>query len=130
MGGYYRLRKDTELVISLILSLILTEFAELTAIFLLGARKGSEFYTVFLVNVITNPAAVYIAGISRMFFPEAAAGVYILIETAVFIIEIFLYGKYLDLKSLKIHNSFIVSLVLNGLSFAAGLCVNHIQEVL
>ncbi|MCI8284043.1 MAG: hypothetical protein HFE90_02055 [Firmicutes bacterium] len=117
------------MIISLILSLILTQCAELFAVFLLGARKCSEFYTVFLVNVITNPAAVYIAELSRMFFSQAIAFC-ALIEVIAVITESFLYGKYLDLKLLKIHNSFIFSFVLNSLSFAAGVGVNYIQEVL
>lgn len=117
------------MIVSLILSLALTEFIELSAVFLLGARKAPEFYTVFLVNVITNPAAVYIAGLSRLFFPQSF-GIYAVVEAVVFITESFLYGKYLNLKSLKIHNSIIFSFVLNGLSFAAGSFVNCIREVL
>ena len=46
---------------SLVLSLIMTWLLELAFAFLLRIRRGKDLLLILLVNLITNPAVVYLA---------------------------------------------------------------------
>lgn len=104
-------------------SLFLTECIEIAAAVCMGVRKRSALLLVLLVNCLTNPAAVYLTWIERIYL-GAEAGylkpvIYIMIEILVVIIEGCIYRQYMK----ENRHPFLFSLCVNAISFATGCLV-------
>jgi len=102
--------------------LILTILIEGALAVIIGVRGRRNLVTVTLVNIITNPGLVpltflvgYFYGLHTRMIVEISG------EIAVFIIEGLIYRKYPVHKKL---NPFLVSLILNGVSYASGYIIN------
>ena len=90
---------------------------ELSLAFLLGAKSIRKFITVLLVNIITNPLVVIVAICLTLFLTKAQyIGIFIL-EVIVFIAEGFMFSKF---GTFNKKNPYIISLLLNVISFTAG----------
>ena len=99
--------------ICLLLTIILEELSAL----MIGIRKGFDLTVILFVNVLTNPLVVF-TGLMMAEYTNVPRAVYItLLEIAVFITEALIYKKLLYAKK---HSPFIVSLVLNCVSFFIG----------
>lgn len=120
------------LVQSLAISLFITEISELAAAACLGLRRKKEIYQILLINVITNPAAVFLSGLSGALFSwEISRLILAALEVIIFLIESLLFRIYLNgSEGRKVYSPFVLSLILNGTSLTAGLFVNYLQEVL
>mgnify|MGYP003309174873 CR=1 FL=1 len=85
----------------------LTLLIELPVCYLLGLRSREELEVVFLVNLLTNPAAVWLH--STLGLPQ------IIIEVLVVIIECYVYRQFRQPHPLRL------SLLANGISWGLGL---------
>ena len=109
-------------LISLALSLALTLLLETGLGALLGLRKPKDLLLVVLVNVLTNPPVVLILSLVQL-YTQALPGWYVVLplELAVVVLEGLLYRGRLDHQ--KWH-PFLLSLILNGLSYLGGLLLS------
>lgn len=104
------------------ISLGLTLLIEEVFAFITGIRSGKDLGLVFLVNLLTNPAAV------MCYYYVASSGnlnnfvIKITIEIIVILVEGFYFKKY----SFSIKNPFLFSAFANVLSFGTGLIANAI----
>ena len=85
----------------------LTLLIELPVCYLLGLRSREQLEVVFLVNLLTNPAAVWLH--STLGLPQ------IIIEVLVVIIECYVYRQFRQTHPLRL------SLLANGISWGLGL---------
>ncbi|MGN0583901.1 MAG: hypothetical protein ACI4JD_00460 [Ruminococcus sp.] len=105
-------------VYTMIPCLITTEIVECMAAAIYPGRNLHDLLLVFLVNMATNPAAVFLNCILpfRILYPVVWA---IFLESVIWLIEALIYRKCLIRK----RNPFIFSLVLNGASYGIGLLI-------
>ncbi len=102
----------------LIRSLALTLAAELPAGACLGLRRWDEVRTVLLMNLATNPPAVFAVTLARKFWsPGPAAAFFLAAEVLVWLAESGLLRLGADLP---LRRAMWVALVLNGVSCALG----------
>lgn len=88
----------------------LTLLLELPVCYLLGMRHRDQLELVFLVNLLTNPAAVWL---------HTSAGIpQIPVEILVVIIEFYVYHQF------KQPCPLLLSLVANGVSWGLGLVMH------
>lgn len=105
------------MISSLLMSLGLTLLLEIGVALLLGLRR-KDLLVVALVNVVTNPVVVLtlnlclLSGITPPWYLVAA------LEAAAVVTEGFLYGSCL---SRKLCNPFLLSILLNAISYLGGL---------
>ena len=103
----------------LLKSLALTLAAELTAALILGLRRRDEAQTVVLMNLATNPPAVFFITLARKFWPPGPAlALFIGLELLVWLAEMALLAAGTGLPR---GRAALYSLVLNGVSCALGL---------
>ena len=89
------------------ISFALTLLIELPVCYLMGLRSREELELVFLVNLLTNPVAVWL---------HSSAGIpQIPIEVLVVIIECYVYYQFRQPHPLRL------SLLANGISWGLGL---------
>lgn len=105
---------------SLALSLGLTLLLELPGAWLLGIRKKQDLLLVALVNIVTNPTVVLILNLVRL---QTLPPWYLIaaLELAAVAIEGFIYHKGLSRKG---RNPFLLSVILNGISYFGGLLLS------
>ena len=90
----------------------LTLLIELPVCYLLGLKSRDQLELVFLVNLLTNPAAVWL---------HSSAGIpQIPIEVLVVIIECYVYHQFRQPHPLRL------SLLANGISWGLGLVLQMI----
>ncbi len=113
------------LLLTFFLSFALTLLFE-GLISLLFRMRGRNFLLFLLVNLLTNPAAVYLHLLCGSLFPETSVFVWqIPIEVGVVILEGYLYRKYAS--ALRAPWSYAVSA--NVFSYGAGLILNFIFHI-
>ena len=89
---------------------------ELSAL-MIGIRKAFDLTVILFVNILTNPIVVF-TGLMMAEYTRVPRAVYItILELAVFITEALIYRKLLYTKK---PSPFLVSLVLNSVSFFIG----------
>ena len=104
----------------LLLSLLITIAVELPLSLLFGARKKG-LIAVLLVNLITNPAVVFLSYLARGVLSEGwTKAAVIFLEIAAVITEALLYKKS-GTELTGIRRPFPASVTLNLTSFLAGL---------
>lgn len=110
------------IVRSLILSLGLTLVFESAAAWLLGMRKGKDFLLLLLVNVFTNPLLGLILDLYWLRF-GVLPGLWLILPLEVLVVaaEGALYRGRLAFRNV---NPFVLSLILNGLSYFGGLMIS------
>lgn len=104
---------------SLVLSLILTWLLELAFAFLLGIRRSKDLLLILLVNLITNPAVVYLALTFRYFLPSWF--LIPLLESLAIGVEALYYRNY----ALTIRHPWLFSLAVNVFSYGIGWLLQH-----
>lgn len=108
----------------MIVSLFSTIIIEVTCALLLGIKNKKDLINVLLVNILTNPLVVSIS-----FFVYLRYGLFskriamLFLELGAFLIEGFTYCKCLLYKK---YNGFVVSFLLNLISYSLGILVNII----
>ena len=110
------------ILLSLALSLGLTLLLELGVAALLGIRKKQDFLLVGLVNVLTNPPVVLTLGLVTL-LTQASAPWYLVLglEVSAVAAEGLLYRGRLQQCN---WNPFLLSLILNGISYIGGLLLS------
>lgn len=104
---------------SLALSLGLTLLLEIPAALILGLRRKEDILLVGLVNILTNPLVVLILNLFFLFTASPPPWFLILpLEVFAVLTEGFIYQKGLSYR--RIH-PFLLSLILNGISYFGGL---------
>ena len=105
------------LILTFAVCLLLTVILEEAAALIAGVRKGFDLTVILFTNILTNPIAV-LSGLLFEAYTSIPKAVYIIfIEAAVFITEALIYRKLLYTKK---PSPFILSLILNGVSFLIG----------
>ena len=106
-----------QIIITLIVCLILTLVLEEITALIVGVRKGFDLTVILFSNLLTNPVVVF-SGMLLASFTNIPRPVYIIVlELAAFITEALIYRKLLFTKR---PSPFLLSLILNSVSFFAG----------
>ena len=101
--------------------LAVTVFTEGVAAYCLGVRSGRGQAVVLLSNVMTNPLVVSLNVLCTFYFGQSGYWCSLLfLETAAFFAEAAVYRKHAPCG----RNPFLLSAVLNGISFLCGLIRN------
>lgn len=111
----------SRLPIYMVRCLLLTQAAETGLAALLGFRKRDLIF-VLLVNLLTNPPVVVLTFLCGVYWGRSVWIIsVILFEAAAFLTEALIYRSNLEKRK---PNPFLVSLILNAASYAAGEVVN------
>ena len=111
-----------EVLLTLAVCLLLTVVMEESAALVVGVRKGFDLAVILFTNTLTNPIAVF-SDMSLQAYTSIPRPVYVvIIELAVFITEALIYKKLLFTKK---PSPLVLSLILNGVSFVAGMLVSE-----
>lgn len=103
---------------SLLVSLTLTLFIENMVAAILGVKKRKDFLLIALVNIVTNPILVQTLIIIGYAFQKSPRWfVILLLEVVVVCVEGFYYRNRLSFNKI---NPFLLSIILNGLSYFGG----------
>ena len=105
------------LILTFAICLLLTVLLEETAALAAGVRKGFDLMVILFTNTLTNPIAVLSGMLFEAFTSIPKVAYIIFIEAVVFITEALIYRKALYTKK---PSPFILSLILNGVSFCIG----------
>ena len=100
------------------LSLGLTLILEL-AVALLCRLRGRDLLLVILVNILTNPAVVYLDMVCAARFPNGRDLWQIPLEAAAILVEGWCYAKYAH----SVRRPWMFALVANVFSYSCGLLV-------
>lgn len=77
------------------ISLVLTVLVEIVVALLFGWRKRHMLLLVILVNLLTNPPAVLICWLGRIYLPPLfSAPIQLLVELLVILAEAFIYCRF------------------------------------
>lgn len=107
---------------SLALSLGLTLVLELSGALALGMRRKEDLLLVGLVNVLTNPLVVLICNLVLL-FSGAPAPWFLMaaLEISAVVAEGWIYRRGLSFQRIR---PFILSVILNGISYMGGLLLS------
>lgn len=102
--------------------LICTILIEFVGSIIIGVRNKKDLINIILVNIMTNPLVtsipVYFNIRYGIFERNIALGI---LEILTLVVEGFIYKKYLEFKKI---NPYMLSLILNSLSFFIGELIN------
>ena len=105
----------------LALNIAIVFITELPICFLMGAKTKYKIITAALINITTNPAAVMCGLALALFLPKFQDAGIFLIELFVVFIEGFMFSRF---KTFETKNSYLISLLLNFISYIAGEITN------
>ncbi len=101
-------------------SLVLTLFIEGALAFLWGVRGKREWKVVVLVNVATNPVAVLLYWLYRVYSARTSMLVQLVIEAAVVTVEALVYQSFAEEKKNHMKRPVLFAILANVLSFGIG----------
>lgn len=102
--------------------LVSTIVIEILVSFFIGVRDKKDVFNVLLVNVLTNPLVVSISYLVNLRYGLFRKNiVLIFLELFAFLIEGFIYKRVLEYKKI---NGYLVSLILNIISYSLGIVIN------
>ncbi len=105
----------------LVFNLSLVLASELSVSFLLGARTIRKLSTVALINVITNPLAVMLVLYLHVRIGTWPYSLILCLEILIVILEGFMFSRF---QMFKEKNPYLISLLLNLVSFGIGEIIN------
>lgn len=106
----------------LVRCLLLTILIEGVTALILGVRSKKDLLNTVLVNLITNPVVVFsVFTVGYFFGNRVRMPLEYAEEIAVVLIEGLIYNKVMDYRKI---NPFLLSLILNGASYACGFIFN------
>ena len=100
-----------------VLSFGLTLLFELPVCWLFGLHSRETLTLAFLVNLLTNPAAVFLSWLGIPQIP---------IEIAAVLTECYVYHAFSNHPGYSIRHPFALSLTANGVSYGLGLLIQLI----
>lgn len=102
-------------------SLLLTLVLELTVAGAFRIPFGRDWLPVILVNVLTNPVAVWLCFLSKLYLSKGAARwTEYLLEIIIVIVEYLIY-RSLAKSGWSCRRPFLLSLMANGVSWLTGI---------
>lgn len=106
-------------------SLTLTIAVELAVALLLSALRGKKaILLVILVNVLTNPPAVLLCWLGRLYLPKAAyLPVQMIVEIAVAAVEAMVYYSFSKKAQWKIEHPVMLSVIANLCAWLTGIVI-------
>lgn len=111
-----------EVLLILAICLLLTILIEEALALVIGVRKGFDLAVILFANTLTNPIAVF-SDLALQAYTSIPRAIYvIIIELTVFITEALIYRKLLFTKK---PSPFVLSLILNGVSFVTGMLLSE-----
>lgn len=109
-------------------SLLLTFVIELAIGYIWGFRSKIQIYLVGVVNLLTNPAAVFLIWLGRCYFHPYIAKMWeIIVEILVIIIEATLYCIFIKKKAWKISKPICFTIFVNMFSWFMGMIFQTIR---
>ena len=106
-----------EVILTLAICLLLTLVLEEVTALIVGVRRKFDLTVIFFTNTLTNPVVV-LTGMLLASYTAIPRWAYIIVlELIVFIVEALIYRKLLYAKK---PSPFVLSLLLNGVSFFIG----------
>lgn len=112
-----------QIIKGLLLSLVLTLLFEMLVALIAKVRDKKDLFLVVLVNVITNPAVVFMYYVTVLFAGLCKYPIILILEVCAIIIEAMIYRKYAK----TIHHPLIFSIVANLISYGSGLILTNIN---
>lgn len=117
------------------ISLVLTVLVEIVVALLFGWRKRHMLLLVILVNLLTNPPAVLICWLGRIYLPPLfSAPIQLLVELLVILAEAFIYCRFAKSpgwQSDRPLRSVRLAILSNMCSWLFGmLCMNRLNFLL
>lgn len=113
----------SDLPIVIIRSLIITLLVEVIIAYLLRYRK-KDLINIFLANIFTNPLLNSLTVYIHFHYGLKWRNIVLFfLEIIVVIVEGIIYRKYLQARKI---NGYILSLILNILSFIIGMIINNL----
>lgn len=110
------------LPLMMLVCLTLTLLIESLTALICGVRSKRDFLLISLANLMTNPILVCVTFLLGFFYGmRVRMPVEILLEISVVFIEGLVYRKATDYKKL---DPFLLSLILNGVSYLSGYLLN------
>ena len=115
----------TEYIVQMFgISMLLTLLLEHAVIFLLREGTRKNIVLLLLVNVLTNPAAVFLALLGNMFGGVGGELWFqIPIEIVVVVVEAGIYWIFSKEKEWKIHHPILLAVVANMVSWLSGVVI-------
>ena len=101
-------------------SLVLTLLIEGALAFLWGVRTKKEWQVVLLVNVATNPIAVLLYWLYRIYSAKTSFMVQFVIEAAVITVEALIYRSFAMEKEYHMKRPVLFAFWANVVSFGIG----------
>ena len=122
------------LLLTMLVSFVMTEVVELTAARFLGIREKAGLRIIFLVNLLTNPAVVFLSVLipahTPMGFPLWP--VLLLLELAAWAAEALIYRSGREklcgaaiIRRYPAAGPWLLSALLNLISYSAGMIFDH-----
>ena len=113
-----------ELPLVMLMCLSITIVIEIIFALILKVKTKKDILNILLVNIITNPLVVSIPVLINISYGVLERQICLLtLEIFTVLFEGFIYYKYLSYKKI---NPFILSLILNLLSYLIGEVINYI----
>lgn len=113
-----------DLPIIMLYCLVITIVIEVIGALLIGVRDKKDILNVILINLVTNPLVTSIPIFMLVYYGfKERVIMLIILELLTFIGEGFIYSKTLVFKKV---NPYLLSLILNLLSYGVGEFVNYI----
>ena len=101
----------------------LTILIESAIAFIMGLRKGKSFFLVFLVNLLTNPPAVFLCLLREYYFPYVSViFLQLVLECMVVAVEGMVYRSFSE-EQKEIRHPFLVSVLANAASWLTGIWI-------
>ena len=104
------------------ISLPLTLVFEGLLFFLIGKRSKKDFQLLVLVNILTNPAVVFLFWISVYYFFLNKVIITVLLESAAILVEAFCYRRYGE----TFRHPFLFAIAANIFSYGMGFLLQTI----
>lgn len=98
------------------------DFEQKQKSWLVWGSKRHMALLVVLVNVLTNPAAVLLCWLGRMFLPSfLSLPTEMLVEIAVVVVEAWIYHSFMEKPGWQVGRPVLLSVVSNGCSWMMGI---------
>ncbi|MBR5938279.1 MAG: hypothetical protein IKZ90_08480 [Clostridiales bacterium] len=114
-----------EIVKTFALCFVLTVILEELTALILGVRTKMDFFMIFVVNMLTNPAVVFLSMVFYSYTPIPWVHYIGVLELIAFFVEAKIYKDLLDFKRFSPYR---VSFYLNLVSFTIGTSIVYLLQ--
>lgn len=116
-----------EMIRALAISLVLTFLLELFVAWIMGIRTRESIILILLVNILTNPAAVYLSYLLAELNPAVNPLVLqVPVEIVVLFAEAFIYKTFSKHEEYSLKRPILYAFAANAFSWGIGVILNFI----